>query len=66
MRIRRTIVKAAFEWCPYIFRIYFSTTLDSLEAKGLISHSWRPFIKGYKEDIEETDTKREGKIEEGR
>jgi hypothetical protein len=65
-RIKGTIVKAGFEWRPYIFRIYFGTNLDSAEAKGLISHPWRQFIMGHKGDIEETYTKREGKIEEGR
>ena len=65
-RIKGTIIKAGFEWRPYIFRIYFGTNLDSAEAKGLISHPWRQFIMGHKGDIEETYTKREGKIEEGR
>ncbi len=65
-RIKGTIIKAGFEWRPYIFRIYFGTNLDSAEAKGLISHPWRQFIMGHKGDIEETYTKKEGKIEEGR
>ena len=65
-RIKGTIVKAGFEWRPYIFRIYFGTNLDSAEAKGYISHPWRQFIMGHKGDIEETYTKREGKIDEGR
>ena len=65
-RIKKTIAKAGFEWRPYIFRIYFGTNLDSAEAKGLISHPWRQFIMGHKGDIEETYTKREGKVDEGR
>ena len=65
-RIKATIIKAGYEWRPYIFRIYFGTNLDSAEAKGLISHPWRQFIMGHKGDIEETYTKREGKIDEGR
>lgn len=65
-RIKATIIKAGYEWRPYIFRIYFGTNLDTAEAKGLISHPWRQFIMGHKGDIEETYTKREGKIDEGR
>ena len=65
-RIKATIVKADYDWRPYIFRVYFGTNLDSAEAKGLISHPWRQFIMGHKGDIEETYTKREGKIDEGR
>jgi integrase len=65
-RIKATIDKAGYDWRPYIFRIYFGTNLDSAEAKGLISHPWRQFIMGHKGDIEETYTKREGKIDEGR
>ena len=65
-RIKGTIIKAGHDWRPYIFRIYFGTNLDSAEAKGLISHPWRQFIMGHKGDIEETYTKREGKINEGR
>ncbi|MEM0134635.1 MAG: site-specific integrase, partial [Thermoplasmatales archaeon] len=65
-RIKGTIVKAGFDWRPYIFRIYFGTNLDTAEAKGVISHPWRQFIMGHKDDIEGTDTKREGKIDEGR
>ena len=65
-RIKKTIVKAGFDWRPYIFRVFFGTNLDSAEAKGFISHPWRQFIMGHKGDIEETYTKREGKIDEGR
>ena len=65
-RIKATIVKAGFQWRPYIFRIYFGTNLDSAEAKQFISHPWRQFIMGHKGDIEETYTKREGMIDEGR
>ncbi len=65
-RIKGTITKAGYDWRPYIFRIYFGTNLDSAEAKGLISHPWRQFIMGHKGDIEETYTKREGKVDEGR
>ncbi len=65
-RIKATIIKSGFSWRPYIFRIYFGTNLDSAEAKGVISHPWRQFIMGHKGDIEETYTKRDGKIEEGR
>lgn len=65
-RIKGTIVKAGYDWRPYIFRIYFGTNLDSAEAKKQISHPWRQFIMGHKGDIEETYTKREGKTDEGR
>ena len=65
-RIKANIVKAGFDWRPYIFRVYFGTNLDTAESKGLISHPWRQFIMGHKGDIEETYTKREGIAEEGR
>ena len=65
-RIKATITKAGFDWRPYIFRIYFGTNLDTAESKGFITHPWRQFIMGHKGDIEETYTKREGMIDEGR
>lgn len=65
-RIKATITKAGFDWRPYIFRIYFGTNLDIAESKQYISHPWRQFIMGHKGDIEETYTKREGIIDEGR
>jgi integrase len=65
-RIKANIIKAGFDWRPYIFRVYFGTNLDTAESKGLISHPWRQFIMGHKGDIEETYTKREGIAEEGR
>ncbi|MHB8559814.1 MAG: site-specific integrase [Thermoplasmataceae archaeon] len=65
-RIKAFIVKSGFNWRPYIFRVYFGTNLDTAESKGLISHPWRQFIMGHKGDIEETYTKREGMVDEGR
>ncbi len=65
-RIKATIVKAGFNWRPYIFRVYFGTNLDTAESKGMITHPWRQFVMGHKGDIEETYTKREGIIDEGR
>ena len=65
-RIKATITKAGFDWRPYIFMVYFGTNLDTAESKGMITHPWRQFIMGHKGDIEETYTKREGIIDEGR
>ena len=65
-RIKAFIVRSGFNWRPYIFRVYFGTNLDTAESKGLITHPWRQFIMGHKGDIEETYTKREGKVDEGR
>jgi len=65
-RIKATIIKAGFDWRPYIFRVFFGTNLDTAETKGMITHPWRQFIMGHKGDIEETYTKREGMIDEGR
>lgn len=65
-RIKSSIIKAGFDWRPYIFRAYFATNLDVAEGKGVISHPWRQFIMGHKGDIEEKYTKREGIPEEGR
>ena len=65
-RIKAVIEKSGFDWRPYIFRVYFGTNLDIAESKGLISHAWRQFLMGHKGDIEETYTRREGIIEEGR
>lgn len=65
-RIKATITKAGFDWRPYILRIYFGTNLDMAESKGFITHPWRQFIMGHKGDIEESYTRREGMIDEGR
>lgn len=51
-RVKRVIRKAEFEWRPYLFRAYFSTSLDIAESKGLISHPWRMFLMGHKGDME--------------
>ncbi|MCL5989780.1 MAG: site-specific integrase [Candidatus Thermoplasmatota archaeon] len=50
--IKKAIVNAGFNWRPYVLRAYFSTALDIVESKGLISHPWRQFIMGHKGDIE--------------
>lgn len=65
-RIKSSIIRAGFDWRPYIFRAYFATNLDTAEGKGVISHPQRQFIMGHKGDIEETYTKRisEVKIDE--
>ena len=64
--IREAIQGAGLKMRPYVLRAYFSTALDIAESKGLISHPWRQFIMGHKGDIEETYTKREGMVDEGR
>ncbi len=52
--IKKAIVKAGFNWRPYVFRHRFGVSLDASEGKGLISHSWRMHIMGHVGDIETT------------
>ena len=52
--IKKAIVKAGFQWRPYVFRHRFGVSLDASEGKGLISHSWRMHIMGHTGDIETT------------
>ena len=52
--IKKAIVKAGFQWRPYVFRHRFGVSLDASEGKGLISHSWRMHIMGHVGDIETT------------
>jgi len=50
--IKQAILKAGFDWRPYVLRSYCATAFDVAEARGLISHPWRQFFMGHKGDIE--------------
>ncbi len=50
--IRESIQGGGLKMRPYVLRAYFSTALDIVESKGLISHPWRQFIMGHKGDVE--------------
>ena len=50
--IKEAIVKAGFNFRPYVLRAYFDTNLIIAESKGLISHPYLQFLAGHKGDIE--------------
>ena len=50
--IRETILKAGFNWRPYVLRAYFDTNMIIAESKGKISHPYLQFMMGHKGDIE--------------
>lgn len=62
--IKSHIIKAGFDWRPYILRTYFATRLMLAEADGLIIRDWRVFFMGHKGDIEHTYTLNKGKVPE--
>ena len=50
--IREAILKAGFNWRPYVLRAYFDTNMIIAESKGKISHPYLQFMMGHKGDIE--------------
>jgi hypothetical protein len=50
--IREAILKAGFQWRPYVLRAYCDTNMIIAESKGKISHPYLQFIMGHKGDIE--------------
>ena len=50
--IREVILRAGFNWRPYVLRAYCDTNMIIAESKGKISHPYLQFIMGHKGDIE--------------
>jgi hypothetical protein len=50
--IREAILRAGFNWRPYVLRAYCDTNMILAESKGKISHPYLQFIMGHKGDIE--------------
>jgi hypothetical protein len=50
--IKEAMLKAGFDWRPYVLRSYADTQLTLAESKGLISHPYLQFLVGHKGDIE--------------
>lgn len=50
--IKEAILKAGFNWRPYVLRAYFDTSMIIAESKGKISHPYLQILMGHKGDIE--------------
>jgi len=50
--VKEAIVKAGFDWRPYVLRAYFDTNMIIAESKGRISHPYLQFMMGHKGDME--------------
>ena len=50
--MREAILRAGFNWRPYVLRAYCDTNMIIAESKGKISHPYLQFIMGHKGDIE--------------
>ncbi|MEM3714383.1 MAG: hypothetical protein QXF82_05485 [Nitrososphaeria archaeon] len=50
--IREAILRAGFNWRPYVLRAYRDKNMLIAESKGKISHPYLQFIMGHKGDIE--------------
>jgi hypothetical protein len=50
--IKEAILRAGFNWRPYVLRAYFDTNMIFAESKGKISHPYLQFLMGHKGDIE--------------
>lgn len=50
--MKKPIVKAGFDWRPYILRTYFDTRMMMAQNDGLIIKDWRVFWMGHTGDID--------------
>jgi len=50
--VKEAILRAGFNWRPYVLRAYCDTNMIIAESKGKISHPYLQFIMGHKGDIE--------------
>ena len=50
--IKEAIVRAGFQWRPYVLRAYFDTNMIIAESKGTMSHPYLQFLMGHNGDIE--------------
>jgi integrase len=49
--VRYAIRTAGLSFRPYALRVYWSSSMDVAEAKGIVSHNWREFWMGHTGDI---------------
>lgn len=49
--VRGSIRKAGMKFRPYALRVYWASSMDVAEAKGIVSHNWREFWMGHTGDI---------------
>ena len=49
--VRSSIRNAGLNFRPYALRVYWASSMDVAEAKGVVSHNWREFWMGHTGDI---------------
>ncbi len=49
--VRDAIRVAGLKFRPYALRVYWASSMDVAEAKGIVSHNWREFWMGHTGDI---------------
>ncbi len=49
--VRDAIRSAGLKFRPYALRVYWASSMDVSEAKGIVSHNWREFWMGHTGDI---------------
>ncbi len=49
--VRDAIRSAGLKFRPYALRVYWASSMDVAEAKGIVSHNWREFWMGHMGDI---------------
>ncbi len=49
--VRDAIRGAGLQFRPYALRVYWASSMDVAEAKGIVSHNWREFWMGHTGDI---------------
>ena len=49
--VRRSIRDSGLRFRPYALRVYWASSMDVAEAKGIVSHNWREFWMGHTGDI---------------
>ena len=49
--VRTSMRNAGLGFRPYALRVYWASSMDVAEAKGIVSHNWREFWMGHTGDI---------------
>ena len=49
--VRDAIRASGLNFRPYALRVYWASSMDVAEAKGIVSHNWREFWMGHTGDI---------------
>ena len=49
--VRGSMKKSGLSFRPYALRVYWASSMDVAEAKGIVSHNWREFWMGHTGDI---------------